>query len=254
MAEPALALDDTPRWWRDGGPRLGPGKRVYAVGDIHGRADLLQMLMARILGDLERFPIAAPELIFLGDYISRGPASRAVLDFMIGAAHALPMPVSFIKGNHEDLLLRLVDGAELQLGPRWLQFGGEAVFRSYGVAVLDDLAASAAALKAAIPAEHLDFLRTLPVSIARDDYLFVHGGVRPGVPLADQTAHDMIWIRYEFLNHTGLHERFVVHGHTPAPLPEVRRNRLNVDTRAYDSGVLTAVVLEAGDRRFLSTI
>lgn len=251
MQERTLARDDTPRWWRDGQPRLRAGTRVYAVGDIHGRADLLQVLMARILGDLERFPVAEPELIFLGDYISRGPASRAVLDCMTGA---WPMPTSFIKGNHEDLLLRLVDGQELELGARWLRFGGEAVFQSYGVAVLDDLAASAALLKAAIPARHLDFLRTLPVSIVRDDYLFVHGGVRPGVPLGEQTDHDMIWIRYDFLNHTGLHERFVVHGHTPAPLPEVRRNRLNVDTRAYDTGVLTAVALEGGDRRFLSTI
>ena len=251
MAELAPALDDTPRWWRDGKPRLAAGSRVYAIGDIHGRADLLQALMARILGDLERFPVAAPELIFLGDYISRGPASRAVLDRMTGL---WPMPASFLKGNHEDLLLRLLDAGELLIGARWLRFGGEAVFRSYGIELGDDLAAGAAALKAAMPARHLTFLRALPVALERGDYLFVHGGVRPGVKLAEQTAHDMIWIRYEFLNDVSLHERFIVHGHTPAPLPEIRRNRINVDTRAYDSGVLTAAVFEGAERRFISTI
>jgi serine/threonine protein phosphatase 1 len=248
-----------PHWWGTGQPQLRPGRRIYAVGDIHGHADLLRALVAHILADLARFPAAAPELIFLGDYVSRGPSSQEVLEFMTGEARQLPLPAQFLKGNHEDMLLRYLDEGEVRAGIAWLHFGGDEVFQAYGLNAPDGhrkaaVVAGAKALKAAMPARHLDFLRGLAVSLERDDYLFVHAGIRPGVKLADQTAHDMIWIRHEFLNHTGLHERFVVHGHTPARLPEIRTNRLNIDTRAYDTGVLTAVVLEGGDRRFLSTI
>lgn len=262
MAETALRsdFDATPDWRMTGRPRLQPGRRVYAVGDVHGRADLLDVLIARIVADLARFPVEKPELVLLGDYISRGPGSVAVLDFAIDGAAQLPLATVCLKGNHEDLLLRFVDGADLWAGSVWLRFGGKAVLAAYGVEppqeTPDDrqLPALADALRAAMPRRHLDFLRGLPASFERDDYLFVHGGLRPGVPLGEQTPHDMMWIRDEFLTHVGLFERFVVHGHTPVDLPQVHCNRINVDTRAYESNVLTAAVLEGGERRFLASL
>lgn len=262
MAETALRsdFDATPDWRMTGRPRLKPGRRVYAVGDVHGRADLLGVLIARIVADLARFPVEKPELVLLGDYISRGPGSAAVLDFAIDGAAQLPLATTCLKGNHEDLLLRFVDGTDLWAGSVWLRFGGKAVLAAYGVEPPREtpderqLPALADALRAAMPQRHLDFLRGLPASFERDDYLFVHGGLRPGVPLGEQTPHDMMWIRDEFLTHAGLFERFVVHGHTPVDLPQVHSNRINVDTRAYESNVLTAVVLEAGERRFLASL
>ena len=262
MTVPA-SIDNAPPatdWRRTGQPRLAPGRRIYAVGDIHGRADLLQVLVARILADLQRFPVATPELVFLGDYVSRGPASAEVLAFMVEGTAGLPLAVHTLKGNHEDLLLRFVDGHDLWAGAAWLRFGGKPVFASYGLTPPDELhdedklVEAAQALAVAMPTRHLDFLRGLDVSLERDDYIFVHGGLRPGVAVADQTAHDKMWIRDEFLNHTGLFERFVVHGHTTTALPEIRPYRLNVDTRAYASGVLTAAVLEGAERRFLASL
>ncbi len=251
---------ETARDWRTSGrPRLASGHRIYAVGDIHGRIDLLTVLVARIVADLRRFPVDQAELVFLGDYISRGPGSPEVLEFMLSQAPALPLGTRCLKGNHEDMLLRFVDKADLWAGSGWLRFGGKAVFSAYGLIPPQSLeepqlVEAAALLRDAMPDRHLDFLRGLPAAYECDDYLFVHGGLRPGVPMAEQTAHDMMWIREEFLNHTGLFERFIVHGHTPASLPDIRRNRLNVDTKAYASGVLTAAVVEGPDQRFLSSL
>jgi serine/threonine protein phosphatase 1 len=240
-------------------PRLRAGQRVYAVGDIHGRADLLRALLQRIRADLRHFPVERAELIFLGDYISRGPDSPAVLDLLIAEAPRLPLTVMCLKGNHEDSLLRFLDG-DLQMGRIWLQYGGRAVLAAYGVRPVstelrdDELAQLRTVLTKAIPVSHQQFLRSLPVSAERDDYFFVHAGLRPERALAEQTEHDLMWIREEFLTHTNPFERVVVHGHSPAALPEVRRNRINVDTGAYASSILTSVVLTGSERRFLATV
>jgi len=240
-------------------PRLRAGQRIYAVGDIHGRADLLKALLLRIRADLRQFPVAHAELIFLGDYISRGPDSAAVLDLLIEAAPQLPLRVTYLKGNHEDTALSFLDG-DLQMARTWLQYGGRAALTSYGMRSPsteppdEELEQLRAALSKAIPANHRKFLRSLPVSAERDDYIFVHAGLRPGRALAAQTPHDVMWIREEFLTHSGCFERFVVHGHSPVVLPEVRRNRINVDTGAYASSVLTSVVLTGAERRFLATV
>jgi len=240
-------------------PRLRAGQRVYAVGDIHGRADLLTALLQRILADLRHFPVRQAELLFLGDYISRGPDSAQVLDLLIGDSRRLPLEVTCLKGNHEDALLRFLDG-DLQMGRTWLQYGGRSVLRSYGVPPVsgepldDELLQLRSALSRVIPVHHQEFLRGLPMSAERDDYLFVHAGLRPGRCQAEQAEHDLMWIREEFLTHTECFERMVVHGHSPTPLPEVRRNRINVDTGAYASAILTSVVLTGPERRFLATV
>jgi serine/threonine protein phosphatase 1 len=252
-----------------GGPQLRPGRRIYAVGDVHGRFDLLSSLVLRIRADLGRFPVAAAELIFLGDYISRGPASAAVLDFLIEDAPRLPLEVTALKGNHEDALLRFVDGGDLEAGRTWLHHGGTSVLSNYDLAPThsapingtrtniaptdEELAILAAQLRRAMPSSHLALLRSLTCAVERDDYLFVHAGLRPGRPLAGQEPADMMWIREEFLTHELFFERFVVHGHTPTRLPDIRRNRVNVDTKAFESGMLTCVVLERRERRFLAS-
>ncbi|HWU63969.1 MAG TPA: metallophosphoesterase [Ensifer sp.] len=245
-------------WWNTGGPQIDGGRRVYALGDIHGRADLLKTVIARILADIDRFPVPIPELVFLGDYISRGTGSRDVLEFLSGEAKGLPVEIVCLKGNHEDLLLKFLFDCDLRSGLAWLNHGGKAVVAAYDVSLpeLDDegLGTLSGRLKAAMPQPHLQFLQNLKHCHCRGDYLFVHGGIRPGVPIDAQDPRDLMWIRDEFLNHDGLFERFVVHGHTPADLPEVRRNRLNVDTRAYESGVLSCAVLQGNERRFLTSL
>lgn len=248
-----------PAWWSRR-PRIEPGRRIYAVGDLHGRFDLLQTLLKRILGDLFRFPTRRAELVFLGDYLSRGPGSGKVLDFLAERAPLLPLPVVMLRGNHEDMALRFLDEGDLWAGNAWLNNGGEAVFTAYGVPLPpaprsdDDLRGLAARLTAAMPARHLDLLRGLAISHRSGDYLFVHGGLMPKVPLAEQSKHDMMWLREPFLSDRALHEVFVVHGHTPQTMPEIRPGRINVDTRASESGILTAVVLEGSERRFLGTL
>jgi serine/threonine protein phosphatase 1 len=228
------------------------------VGDVHGRCDLLRHLVSRICADLVRFPAAA-ELIFLGDYISRGPDSAAVLDFLIERAPRLPLQITTLKGNHEDSFLRFIDDGDLDAGRTWLFHGGTSVLQSYkvappGVAPTEAaLASLAAQLRATVPPPHLALLRSLTCAVERDDYLFVHAGLRPGRPLSEQKPADMMWIREEFLVHEALFERFVVHGHTPTRFPDIRCNRVNVDTRAFESGVLTCVVLEGQERRFLAS-
>ena len=240
-------------------PRLRAGQRIYAVGDIHGRADLLKALLQRIRADLRHFPVPRAELIFLGDYISRGPDSAAVLDLLIKEAPRLPLTVTYLKGNHEDTLVSFLDG-DLQMARTWLHYGGRAALSSYGIQPVsseppdEELLQLRATLREAIPENHQEFLSTLPVSAERDDYLFVHAGLRPGRALAEQTEHDLMWIREEFLVHTSCFERVVVHGHSPVALPELRRNRINVDTGAYASSILTSVVLTGSERRFLATV
>ena len=241
-------------------PRLRPGHRIYAIGDVHGRFDLLEDLIRRIRADVGCFPVSQAEIIFLGDYISRGPASASVLEFLSGPVRDLPMAVTLLKGNHEDCLLRFLAG-DLSIGRKWLHYGGRTVPPSYGLKTAvgaepcdDELIELIRQLTAVIPTSHRALLESLHVWAERDDYLFVHAGLRPGKPFAAQAAEDLMWIRSEFLQYEGPFEGFVVHGHTPVVLPDLRRNRLNVDTKAFESSVLTSAVLEGQKRRFLATL
>jgi serine/threonine protein phosphatase 1 len=227
------------------------GFRVYAVGDIHGRADLLGRMAEAIGDDLRQRPVARPLTIFLGDYVDRGPSSAQVIDRL--ARGDFPVPMVTLMGNHEDIFRKVLDGSARI--DRCLGVGGEATFRSYRLdprwlqrlrpGDLDMM------LRSAIPVAHRLFLDRARFSFSIGDYFFCHAGARPGVPLERQSEEDLIWIREEFLLSSYDFGKIIVHGHTPVREPEVRRNAINVDTKAFASGVLTAVVLEGRSRRFL---
>ena len=249
---PAIRRSD----WRPAPGRAPEGERIYAVGDIHGRFDLLQMLAAAIEEEQRSLPPARPTAVFLGDYVDRGPESRAVIDWLIER----PLPAFarvHLRGNHEDWFEGFL--ADTSLGPSWLYCGGVETLASYGVpATLGEdnptrLAALQADLSAALPASHRAFLRALEPHRAIGGYLFVHAGVRPGVPLAAQSIEDLLWIRDSFLHATVDHGHVVVHGHTIANEAEVRHNRIGIDTGAFATNVLTCLVLEADRYRLIQT-
>jgi serine/threonine protein phosphatase 1 len=204
-------------------------------------------------------------VVFLGDYLSRGLDSRAVLERVRTWRPDLPdLPgrakVVALKGNHEDLALRFL-GGDLEAGRHWFDYGGLSALAHYGVVAPDPLARDVATLMAlrqgfeqALPPEHLAFLRDLAISHREFDYCFVHAGVRPGVALADQTAHDQMWIRKRFLESHAEHGAMIVHGHSIHAEPEVHANRIGIDTGAYASGVLTCLVLDGAQRAFLQAV
>lgn len=234
-----------------------PAYRVYAIGDIHGRLDLLTALHSDILDDLARSPHDGTNvLIYLGDYVDRGPYSREVIEYLMH--DPLPGFESVrLMGNHDEALLKFLE--DPAVGPSWSSFGGDATLLSYGVrapagvigfARWEDMRRQ---LIENIPESHVSFLRALKTSVEAGDYMFVHAGVRPGVPLSAQRQEDLLWIRDTFLDSALDHGKVIVHGHTPVDAPDVRPNRIGVDTGAFASGVLTAVVLEGESRRFLCT-
>ena len=237
-------------------PTLPEGQLLYAVGDIHGRLDLLEHLLDLIGRDAKASTADRLTLIFLGDYVDRGPDSRGVVERLISD---LPRDFDtyFLKGNHEAILLDFL--AEPWRLDHWLQNGGEETMRSYGVDIerLAQLGAPPAAWRQAfaeaLPEAHLRFFRNLQLSVSFGDYLFVHAGVRPGVPLGAQSEADMVWIRAPFLNHAEPFGKMVVHGHTPGQEPVTRSNRVGIDTGAVFTGRLTALRLEDGSQEFLQT-
>ena len=231
------------------------GDLVYAIGDIHGRIDLLDDLIPQMIRDFEAIPNAPkPKLVFLGDYIDRGPDSRSVIDRILDLSTVFD--VTALKGNHEDALLRFLDQPEF--GPNWVEHGGAETLAAYGVPPPkpdDDngWSSARAMLIENMPQRHVAFFFSLSAYFTIGDYLFVHAGVRPNVALKDQTVHDMMWIRKPFLEAERPCEKVVVHGHTPDEEPFSGPWRIGVDTGAYASGVLTAVCLYGVERRFLST-
>ncbi len=233
-------------------PTVPEGTCVYAVGDIHGRLDLLTTLHGMIERDAARRAAERRVLIYLGDYVDRGPDSRGVIDLLCTA----PLPgfeTVHLIGNHEAYLLHFLDDPDV--ATIWFYNGGDRTLESYGVHVVDEsrtaLPALQAAFREALPKAHLDFLRRLLSSRVEGDYAFVHAGILPGLPLAEQRPEDMMWIREEFLYSPVRHDHVVVHGHSISWRPEVRRNRIGIDTGAFVSGVLTALVLEGAERDFL---
>lgn len=239
-------------------PAAAPdGMRLYAIGDIHGRDDLLGELLAMIERDAQSASGAVRKiLVFLGDYVDRGLQSRQVLDRLISGT--LPgFEAIHLKGNHEAAMLEFLRDAAF--GRTWKNFGGLETLHSYGVqelALSDDPADFERArvhFEAALPETHKRFLQTLSVAVELGGYFFVHAGVRPGVPLSRQIEEDMLWIRDEFLDARGPFGRVVVHGHTPREEVVIRENRIGIDTGAYMTGVLTALVLEGTSRRIIQT-
>lgn len=227
------------------------GTRVYAIGDIHGRLDLLMTLREQIADDARAAGAADNVLVYLGDYVDRGPDSRGVLDALIGA----PLPgfrTIHLKGNHEVLLLAFLAEPE-RAAKVWLHNGGEETLASYGISTRGSADEVRAAFAAALPPPHLTFLQGLALHHVEGGYLFVHAGIRPGVPLERQVEEDLLWIRGPFLNSTADHGHLVVHGHTPADEPAIRPNRIGIDTWAYATGTLSCLVLWDAERRILRT-
>jgi len=240
-----------PKWDRP--PAIPDGHRVYAVGDIHGHDELLGDLIARIEADIAARPAAEVTIVFLGDLIDRGPQSAAVIE-RLRTFRPLGVRTEFLAGNHEEVLLRILNG-EGELIADWLRFGGGACVRSYGMSAsgLARLAPdrAIAELRSAIPAEHQAFLSSFGDTFRAGDYLFVHAGIRPGIPLGEQVQADLRWIRGPFLDHPARHEAMVVHGHTVRSEVEQTPGRIGIDTGAYVHGVLTAIGLERDQRWFI---
>ena len=239
-------------------PSLPEDVRIYAIGDIHGRVDLLKRLLARIeedLGELEARAAPRTVLVYLGDYIDRGPEAAAVLDLLL--QNPLGLPSVFLKGNHEAMLLAFLEDPEGAWA--WLEYGGRETLMSYGLEIppgplprtaLRDLHGE---LREKLPRDHFAFLQRLRLTWSQGDYLFVHAGIHPGRPFKRQREEDLLWIREPFLSHPGPFEKVVVHGHTPCQRPENLPWRINLDTGACFSNRLTALVLEGESRRFLTT-
>ena len=225
--------------------------RVYAIGDIHGRADLLDDLLARIEADRSG---ARATLIFLGDYVDRGPNSRAVVE-RLAALSVRQDDCVFLRGNHEAAMLNFLQAPET--GAHWMRIGGDATLRSYGIEpparAGAAFAETAAALRAALPQAHVSFLNRLSLSMRLGDYVFVHAGLRPGRRLEDQTEADMLGIRKPFLKSAQRWPFVVVHGHSPVERAHQDQRRIAVDTGAYATGRLTAVRLIDDQVDFIAT-
>lgn len=225
--------------------------RLYAIGDVHGRFDLLRDMHGLIRADLDHRPVHDWRIIHLGDYIDRGPQSREVLDFLVQAGRD-PRMLSLL-GNHDQGLLHyLATGDTMGIFAR---NGGAETALSYGVEVDFDDAVSAqsgyVAMVGAVPQAHIDFIRSLPRAFTFGDFFFCHAGVDPARPLDAQDADDLIWMRNPFLKWTGLLEKVVIHGHTPQGAVEIRPNRVNLDTYAWKSGILSAIVIDGDEKRLI---
>ena len=236
-------------------PAGATGYRAYAIGDIHGRLDLLEELLAKIHAELQQRPSEKTLLIFVGDLIDRGPASAQVIERLRTYRRQGVQPI-FLLGNHEEVLLRILAG-DAALITKWRWFGGAECLQSYGVDAgrlshLSDEEALAE-VRAAIPRTHADFLEGFSDSCRFGDYLFVHAGIRPGVDLEQQSQADLRWSREPFLLDDSDHGFVVVHGHTIAQEVEERPNRIGIDTGAYRSGKLTALAIEGRERWLLDT-
>ncbi|MEO5612458.1 MAG: metallophosphoesterase family protein [Sphingomicrobium sp.] len=236
-------------------PSVPLGYRVYAIGDIHGRLDLLDDMLARIEADVDARPPAQTIIVFLGDIIDRGPASAEVVE-RLRTYRRDGVRTVFLSGNHEEVLLRLLRG-ESRFLLDWLRFGGTECARSYDISSTAlkrmEPDQAVAVLRQKIPDVHQQFLEDFVDTFRIGSYLFVHAGVRPGVPLSEQSQSDLRWIRSPFLDNSDDHGFIVVHGHTIANGIDIRTNRIGIDTGAYRSGVLTAMGLENGERWFLQT-
>jgi serine/threonine protein phosphatase 1 len=224
---------------------LPDGVRIYAIGDIHGRSDLLSRLLHCIVADCRQRPVKRAITVFVGDYIDRGPCSRDVIDLLLRWREN--NDTVFLRGNHETFLPRfLADSETLE---DWRQCGGLETLLSYGLQPTinpdrDEQARLAEQLADSLPKGHLDFLESLHPFFSCGDFFFVHAGIRPGVPIDKQSEEDMLWIREEFLAYEQPFEQFVVHGHTPVQQTDLRSNRVNIDTGAFATGLLTCIVIE----------
>lgn len=236
-------------------PSVGDDWRVYAIGDIHGRLDLLDQLLGMLVADDALRPGKRRCLILLGDLIDRGPHSAQVVE-RVRALHGSGSDIRLLKGNHEEIFVMAARGDQGAVS-FFRRVGGMETLASYGLplslsADMDDGAIAHWMLNH-IPRADVDFLDSFVDHLTVGDYLFVHAGIRPRVPIAEQRPSDLRWIRGDFLNHGGRHDKMVVHGHSITLEVENLANRIGIDTGAYYSGRLTAIGLEGADRWFLQT-
>ena len=240
---------------RQGGRAGARGWRAYVVGDIHGRLDLLEQLLEKIEADIASSKARKVLIVFVGDLIDRGPNSAQVVERLRTYSHPRVRAV-FLLGNHEEVLLRILAG-EADLIAKWRWFGGDECLKSYGldsealVGMSDENALKL--IGEAIPREHVEFLESFDDSCRFGDYLFVHAGIRPGIEIDQQRQSDLRWIREPFLIDDTDHGFVVVHGHTISPEVEVRSNRIGIDTGAYKTGILTALVIEGTESWLIDT-
>lgn len=235
-------------------PFIPDGQRVYCVGDIHGRADLLQKLHDKIRIDAELYQ-GHKTVVYLGDYVDRGEQTRQVIDILLSESLA-GFEAIHLKGNHEQAMMDFIEfpGA----AAAWLSFGGREALNSYGIPLghipsMGEVASIAEKLDETLPEAHRDFMLNALPSWRCGHYFFAHAGIRPGVPLDEQAVEDLLWIRDDFLGCTLSHGVIVVHGHSISMVPELLPNRIGIDTGAFATGVLTCLVLEGAEQRFLQT-
>lgn len=235
-------------------PEGSPGKRLYAIGDVHGCDAELGRLLALIEEDNARRPRKPTFVVYLGDLVDRGPASREVIRRLRTAPPRFASQ-HIVRGNHEEMMVRALRG-EPHLIKDWLRHGGDTCARSYGLdparLLTEDTETLEHLLTRSIPAEDIDFLGSCADQVRFGDYLLVHAGVRPGIALGAQSARDLRWIRGEFLESSADFGAVIVHGHTIEGGVVEKPNRIGVDTGAYRTGVLSAVRLEGTERSFLS--
>lgn len=236
-------------------PRVPEGQRIYAIGDIHGRDDLFAELIDLIECDKLAAEPAEAVLILLGDLVDRGPDSKQVVDRAIALAQRWPN-MRWLMGNHEEIFLKALEG-DPRLVRYFVQIGGEPTINSYGLTgdayYRMDFEELAVHLPLIVPEDHVRFLARSENMLRIGDYVFVHAGIRPGIEVDQQKPSDLRWIREEFLSDRRDHGAMIVHGHTITDDVETRPNRIGIDTGAYRSGLLTAIILEGAERRYLQT-
>jgi len=234
-------------------PSLPAGTRIYAIGDVHGRLDLLNRLLQRIEADIAGHPAERPVYVFLGDYIDRGESSCATLNRLI--EHAETHETVFLRGNHEWIACNGL--ADSGLFDQWLRLGGLATLSSYGISgallAREQVSELQAAFHRALPPAHMRFLRELRNSFECGDFYFAHAGVNPNARLSQQKQQDLLWIRDEFLMSDRDFGKIIVHGHTPRGEVEVRPNRINIDTGAFATGRLTCLAIEGSALSVIDT-
>jgi serine/threonine protein phosphatase 1 len=236
--------------------RVPDGMRVYAIGDVHGRNDLLSVLLAKIDADNAARGYADTHIIFLGDLVDRGLDSFGVIETAM-ALQASGRKVRFLMGNHEEVFLQACRKKDKKTVRFFLRIGGEETVLSYPISRSEylglDMEQLAERLESLVPKTHLAFLERFEDQIVIGDYAFVHAGIRPDVALADQKPSDLRWIREEFVDQRGDLEKVIIYGHTIYGEVEERGSRIGIDTGAYETGKLTAIALEGGERWYLQT-
>jgi serine/threonine protein phosphatase 1 len=235
-------------------PCIPEGLRLYAIGDIHGRRDLLESIARLIETDWRTAHSEEAITVFLGDYVDRGPDSASVLARL--ATGDFPTPFVALRGNHEQMMLDFLEDESLL--EAWRQYGGLETLNSFNIDIAEVMVGKGYVeaqeqLRQRLPMRDLQFILDMPSQFSVGDYFFCHAGIRPGVAFDRQTPQDLLWIRDDFLKSMKMFGKIVVHGHTPVPVPDVRPNRINIDTGAFMTNKLSCLVLQGKSKSFLST-